>query len=122
MRNVDMANLQELHLGPGQVCLAQVYPLQVESSGGANSTRWHLTPTTYAVVVRRALPAIETLVRQVEKVDSYACFPPGIVRRFSRGDAPRSFVSDDGSGRNVMVHKSGNTDFRDGYLRKSAIL
>jgi hypothetical protein len=41
--------------------------LHVESSRAPNSTRWHLTPTGYAIVVRRTLPAIETLIRKVEK-------------------------------------------------------
>jgi lysophospholipase L1-like esterase len=41
--------------------------LHVESSRVANSTNWHLTPAGYAIVVRRTLPAIEALVRKVEK-------------------------------------------------------
>jgi acyl-CoA thioesterase-1 len=41
--------------------------LHVESSHAPNSTRWHLTPAGYAIVVRRTLPAIEGLVRKVEK-------------------------------------------------------
>ena len=41
--------------------------LHVESSRVPNSTRWHLTPAGYAIVVRRTLPAIEALVRKVEK-------------------------------------------------------
>ena len=41
--------------------------LHVESSRVPNSTNWHLTPAGYAIVVRRTLPAIEALVRKVEK-------------------------------------------------------
>jgi GDSL-like Lipase/Acylhydrolase family len=41
--------------------------LHVESSRVPNSTNWHLTPVGYAIVVRRTLPAIEALVRKVEK-------------------------------------------------------
>jgi len=41
--------------------------LHVESSRVLNSTNWHLTPAGYAIVVRRTLPAIEALVRKVEK-------------------------------------------------------
>ena len=41
--------------------------LHVESTRVPNSTRWHLTPAGYAIVVRRTLPAIEGLVRKVEK-------------------------------------------------------
>jgi len=41
--------------------------LHVESSRAPNSTRWHLTPAGYAIVVRRTLPAIEALVKKVEK-------------------------------------------------------
>jgi lysophospholipase L1-like esterase len=41
--------------------------LHVESSRVPNSTSWHLTPAGYAIVVRRTLPAIEALVRKVEK-------------------------------------------------------
>src|SRR5215470_5547208 len=41
--------------------------LHVESSHVPNSTNWHLTPAGYAIVVRRTLPAIEALVRKVEK-------------------------------------------------------
>jgi lysophospholipase L1-like esterase len=42
--------------------------LHVESSRIPSwSTRWHLTPAGYAIVVRRTLPAIEALVRKVEK-------------------------------------------------------
>jgi lysophospholipase L1-like esterase len=41
--------------------------LHVESSRVPNSTNWHLTPSGYAIVVRRTLPAIEALVRKVEK-------------------------------------------------------
>ena len=41
--------------------------LHVESTRVPNSTRWHLTPAGYAIVVRRTLPPIEALVRKVEK-------------------------------------------------------
>jgi len=41
--------------------------LHVESSHVPYSTNWHLTPAGYAIVVRRTLPAIEALVRKVEK-------------------------------------------------------
>jgi acyl-CoA thioesterase-1 len=41
--------------------------LHVESSRVLNSTNWHLTQAGYAIVVRRTLPAIEALVRKVEK-------------------------------------------------------
>jgi acyl-CoA thioesterase I len=41
--------------------------LHVESTRVPNSTRWHLTAAGYAIVVRRTLPAIEALVRKVEK-------------------------------------------------------
>jgi acyl-CoA thioesterase I len=41
--------------------------LHVESFRIPNSTRWHLTPAGYAIVVHRTLPAIEMLVRKVEK-------------------------------------------------------
>jgi acyl-CoA thioesterase-1 len=41
--------------------------LHVESSRVPNSTNWHLTPAGYAIVVRRTLPAIEALVRKIEK-------------------------------------------------------
>jgi lysophospholipase L1-like esterase len=43
--------------------------LHVESSRPPpnSSTSWHLTPAGYAIVVRRTLPAIEALVRKVEK-------------------------------------------------------
>jgi hypothetical protein len=41
--------------------------LHVESSRAPNSTMWHLTPAGYAIVVRRTLPAIESLVRKVEE-------------------------------------------------------
>src|SRR6266446_4609065 len=42
--------------------------LHVESSRPPpTSTSWHLTPVGYAIVVRRTLPAIEALVRKVEK-------------------------------------------------------
>jgi acyl-CoA thioesterase I len=41
--------------------------LHVESSRVPNSTRWHLTAAGYAIVVRRTLPPIESLVRKVEK-------------------------------------------------------
>jgi lysophospholipase L1-like esterase len=40
--------------------------LHVESSRG-NPTQWHLNQAGYAIVVRRTVPAIETLVRKVEK-------------------------------------------------------
>jgi hypothetical protein len=40
--------------------------LHVESSHVPDSTRWHLTPAGYAIVVRRTLPAVEALVRKVE--------------------------------------------------------
>jgi GDSL-like Lipase/Acylhydrolase family len=41
--------------------------LHVESSRVPNSTNWHLTPSGYAIVVRRTLPAIEALVRKAER-------------------------------------------------------
>jgi lysophospholipase L1-like esterase len=41
--------------------------LHVESSRAPNRTMWHLTPAGYAIVVRRTLPAIESLVRKVEE-------------------------------------------------------
>jgi GDSL-like Lipase/Acylhydrolase family len=41
--------------------------LHVESSRVPRSTRWHLTPAGYAIVVRRTLPAIEALVTKIEK-------------------------------------------------------
>jgi hypothetical protein len=41
--------------------------LHVESSRVPNGTRWHLTPAGYAIVVRRTFPAIEGLVKKVEK-------------------------------------------------------
>jgi acyl-CoA thioesterase I len=41
--------------------------LHVESSRVPHSTAWHLTSAGYAIVVRRTLPAIEALVRRVER-------------------------------------------------------
>jgi hypothetical protein len=41
--------------------------LHVESPPRLDVMHWHLTPAGYAIVVRRTLPAIEALVRKVEK-------------------------------------------------------
>jgi hypothetical protein len=90
----------------GQACLAQVLPVACRVLWWSQRYRWHLTPTGYAIVVRRALPAIETLVRKAEK---------SIVMH-------GLFVGEDGRGRNVMVHEIVDTDFGDEYLRKSGVL